>query len=135
MSKALLVYENCGKHKANANTDEIGADHDGCSESSLLMLENEFTFLLRNQNVATFAGQFTMNGCPNATKIAPIRTKKYPWLTKVNRKIPPAHNPDPMIKDTRSPIVSMIKLAGKLLIEYTRKEAAIGALTYVDDRS
>lgn len=79
--------------------------------------EKYVTFLLRNQKVATFAGQLTMKGCPKATSMAPIKTKKYPLLTSVNRKMPTQYSPLPIKKLTLKPMESMMKLAGKLLKE------------------
>ncbi len=61
------------------------------------------TFLLKNQKVATLAGQLTINGWPKATKNAPIKTKKNPLLINVNRKMPIAYNPDPIRKLTLNP--------------------------------
>jgi hypothetical protein len=75
------------------------------------------TFLLKNQNVATLAGQFTIKGCPIDINIEPINTKKYPLLIKVKKNIPIAQSPDPTRKLNLSPLESIIKFAGKLLIE------------------
>jgi len=62
-------------------------------------------------------------------RIAPIRTKKNPLFIRVHRNKPTQYSPLPMRKLTLSPMESIIKLAGKLLNEYTRKEAVMGALT------
>lgn len=54
----------------------------------LYFYNKKFTFLLKNQNVATLAGQLTINGCPIAIRIAPMSTKKNPLFMSVNRNIP-----------------------------------------------